>query len=169
MLLAIDVGNTNSKFAVFNGDQIVAHRLLERATQLQDLGMPAGVDQALLGLGHGVLQDHDDGLAVDRRTRLGRPSPRVLGEDVDHRGGDGGGHSPLIVARGAAVGRRGHCAPVLAPLKGKIAREAERNEKYPTAKSSFYSWARDTVTCSREPQPRRGPVRRQGLPPTRRS
>ena len=74
-----------------NRDQIVAHRFLEAAVQLQHVGILAGLDQAALGLGHAVLQDHDDRRAVDRRASPGRPSARVLREDADHGGGDGGG------------------------------------------------------------------------------
>ena len=72
------------------GDQIDAHGVLQGAAELQHLGFLAGVDQAAFGLGHAFLQDHDDCVAVERRTSLGRSPSRVIAEDVHDRGGNGG-------------------------------------------------------------------------------
>ena len=59
-------------------DQAGSHGLLKGPADLQDLGRPAGLDERLLGVGHAVVQEHDDQLAVDRRASLGRPPAGVL-------------------------------------------------------------------------------------------
>ena len=96
--------------------------------------MLASANERALGLGHAASQDHGDEFAVDRRASLRRASSGVLGEELNNGVGDRSGERTVpggSIARGAVAERIGHGAPVLASLKGKVAREAERNEREP--------------------------------------
>jgi hypothetical protein len=75
-----------------------------------------------------------DEFAVDRRASLRRASSGVLGEELNNGVGDRSGERTVpggSIARGAVAERIGHGAPVLASLRGRVAREAERNEREP--------------------------------------
>ena len=58
--------------------EIGFHRLLERPADAQDLIVLAGVNERLLGLGHGLVQEHDDQLSVDRGPGFRRPPAGLL-------------------------------------------------------------------------------------------
>src|SRR5215217_6726611 len=58
--------------------ELGAHGLLECTTDLQDLSRSAGVHEALLPLGHVVLEQDDDEIRVESGARLRRSPSRVL-------------------------------------------------------------------------------------------
>src|SRR4051794_3151423 len=59
-------------------DQTRSHRLLKGPADLQDLSLLARLHEGLLGVGHAVVQQHDDQLAVDRGASLRRSPAGVV-------------------------------------------------------------------------------------------
>jgi hypothetical protein len=112
----------------------------------------ASANERALTLGHAASQDHGDEFAVDRRAGLRRASSGVLGEELNNGVGDRRGERTVTgrsIARGAAAERVGHGVPVLASLRGRVAREAERNEGEPNDDPSSVLGGRSALSaCS---------------------
>src|SRR5829696_9652545 len=70
------------------GDDVVAHGLLELAPQLEHELLLGAHGELALGGGHGVLEEHVNGVLVQEGPRLGGSTTGVVGKDADDRPGD---------------------------------------------------------------------------------